>query len=59
MLISRLIAQGALFLVSAKSGKLIVKLKQPPHCNVRPQDSGSYRHGPSNADSTSVVVHVL
>ena len=27
LLISRLIAQGALFLVSAKSGKLIVKLK--------------------------------
>ncbi|XP_075740883.1 zwei Ig domain protein zig-8-like [Rhipicephalus microplus] len=27
--------------------------------NARPQDSGNYTCGPSNADSTSVVVHVL
>ncbi|KAG0432597.1 hypothetical protein HPB47_020695 [Ixodes persulcatus] len=27
--------------------------------NSRPQDSGNYTYGPSNADSTSVVVHVL
>lgn len=27
--------------------------------NAKPQDSGNYTCGPSNADSTSVVVHVL
>ncbi|EEC10513.1 conserved hypothetical protein [Ixodes scapularis] len=27
--------------------------------NARPQDTGNYTCGPSNADSTSVIVHVL